>query len=153
MHRLLDADPVFELHRGGKMEIRSTVPLPAATTSSLAYTPGVAQVSEAIAADPALAARLHLGGPTSSPSSPTAPPSSGWATSARAAAMPVMEGKAVLFKQFGGVDAVPICLDTQDTDEIVATVERAGAVVRRHQPGGHQRAALLRDRAAAGARR
>jgi malate dehydrogenase (oxaloacetate-decarboxylating) len=116
-------DPVFELHRGGKMEIASTVALDGRDALSMAYTPGVARVCEAIAADPLLVddytwvshvvavvtdgtAVLGLGdiGPK--------------------AAMPVMEGKAVLFKQFGGVDAVPICLDTTDTDEIVETVAR-----------------------------
>jgi malate dehydrogenase (oxaloacetate-decarboxylating) len=116
-------DPVFDLHVGGKMEIASTVALDGAADLSMAYTPGVARVCEAIAADPDLVndytwvsntvavvtdgtAVLGLGdiGPS--------------------AAMPVMEGKAVLFKQFGGVDAVPICLDTRDTDEIVETVVR-----------------------------
>ncbi|MFD1085758.1 NAD(P)-dependent malic enzyme [Micromonospora andamanensis] len=115
------ADPVFQLHRGGKMAVVSTVPLTSRDDLSLAYTPGVARVCEAIAADPALAhdytwasravavvtdgsAVLGLGniGPS--------------------AALPVMEGKAVLFKQFGGVDAVPVCLATQDVDEIVAVV-------------------------------
>ena len=57
-----------------------------------------------------------------------------------AAAMPVMEGKAVLFKQFGGVDAVPICLDTTDTDEIVETVVRLAPSFGGHQPRGHLRA-------------
>ena len=116
-------DPVFDLHVGGKMEIRSTVPLAGRDDLSMAYTPGVARVCEAIAADPALhdeytwvantvaivtdgSAVLGLGniGPRAS--------------------MPVMEGKAVLFKAFGGVDAVPITLDTQDSDEIVETVVR-----------------------------
>ncbi|MEG3636909.1 NAD(P)-dependent malic enzyme [Micromonospora palythoicola] len=115
------ADPVFDLHRGGKMAVVSTVPLTSRDDLSLAYTPGVARVCEAIAADPTLAhdytwasravavvtdgsAVLGLGniGPS--------------------AALPVMEGKAVLFKQFGGVDAVPVCLATQDVDEIVAVV-------------------------------
>jgi malate dehydrogenase (oxaloacetate-decarboxylating) len=116
-------DPVFDLHVGGKMEVASTVSLTGPDELSMAYTPGVARVCEAIAADPSLSydytwvantvaivtdgtAVLGLGdiGPT--------------------AAMPVMEGKAVLFKQFGGVDGVPICLDTTDTDEIVETVAR-----------------------------
>jgi malate dehydrogenase (oxaloacetate-decarboxylating) len=116
-------DPVFDLHVGGKMAIVSTVALEGRDDLSMAYTPGVARVCEAIAAEPALAddytwvsntvavvtdgtAVLGLGdiGPS--------------------AAMPVMEGKAVLFKQFAGVDAVPICLDTKDTDEIVETVAR-----------------------------
>ncbi len=114
-------DPVFDLHVGGKMEVASTVSLSGPDDLSLAYTPGVARVCQAIAEDPSLAddytwvsntvaivtdgtAVLGLGdiGPR--------------------AAMPVMEGKAVLFKQFGGVDAVPICLDTTDPDEIVETV-------------------------------
>ena len=116
-------DPVFALHRGGKMEIASSVPLADAHDLSLAYTPGVALVCEAIAADKELAheytwvsntgavindgnAVLGLGdiGPD--------------------AAMPVMEGKAILFKQFGGVDAIPVALDTKDTDEIVETIIR-----------------------------
>jgi malate dehydrogenase (oxaloacetate-decarboxylating) len=116
-------DPVFALHVGGKMEIASRVALAGPDELSMAYTPGVARVCEAIAADPALSddftwvpntvavvtdgtAVLGLGdiGPR--------------------AAMPVMEGKAVLFKQFGGVDAIPICLDTVDVDEIVETVVR-----------------------------
>src|ERR1700710_2055513 len=116
-------DPVFALHAGGKMEIASRVALNGPDELSLAYTPGVARVCEAIAAEPDLAddytwvsntvaivtdgtAVLGLGdiGPR--------------------AAMPVMEGKAVLFKQFGGVDAVPICLGTTDVEEIIATVAR-----------------------------
>jgi malate dehydrogenase (oxaloacetate-decarboxylating) len=114
-------EPVFELHRGGKMAITATVPLTTREDLSLAYTPGVAEVCRAIAEDESLvntytwvantvavvtdgSAVLGLGniGPR--------------------AAMPVMEGKAVLFKQFGGVDAVPVCLATQDIDEIVSVV-------------------------------
>ncbi len=118
-----DADPAFALHRGGKVEVVSTVPLETRDDLSLAYTPGVARVCTAIAADPELAfdytwksrvvavvtdgtAVLGLGdiGPV--------------------AALPVMEGKALLFKHFGGIDAVPICLDTTDVDELVDTVAR-----------------------------
>ncbi|MCW6006704.1 NADP-dependent malic enzyme [Micromonospora sp. CPCC 205371] len=114
-------EPVFELHRGGKMAVASTVPLTSREDLSLAYTPGVARVCEAIAAEPALAADYTWIGHT------VAVVTDGSAVlglgniGARAA-MPVMEGKAVLFKQFGGVDAVPICLDTQDVDEIVSVV-------------------------------
>jgi malate dehydrogenase (oxaloacetate-decarboxylating) len=114
-------DPTFVIHRGGKMEIAPTIALSSRDDLSRAYTPGVAEVSLAIADDPSLADTYT------------------WASRAVAvvtdgsavlglgnigprAAMPVMEGKAVLFKSFAGVDAVPICLDTQDTDEIVATV-------------------------------
>jgi malate dehydrogenase (oxaloacetate-decarboxylating) len=115
------ADPVFELHRGGKMVVQSTVPLSTREDLSLAYTPGVALVCEAIAADPALAEEYTWVGHT------VAVVTDGSAVLGLGnigprAAMPVMEGKAVLFKQFGGVDAVPVCLDTQDTDEIVRTV-------------------------------
>jgi malate dehydrogenase (oxaloacetate-decarboxylating) len=116
-------DPVFDLHVGGKMAITSTVALTDADDLSMAYTPGVARVCEAIAADPALADDYTW------VSNTVAVVTDGTAVLGLgdigpAAAMPVMEGKAVLFKQFGGVDAVPICLDTQDTDEIVDTVAR-----------------------------
>jgi malate dehydrogenase (oxaloacetate-decarboxylating) len=116
-------DPVFELHVGGKMEIASTVALVGPDDLSMAYTPGVARVCEAIAADPALVDDYTW------VSNTVAVVTDGTAVLGLgdigpAAAMPVMEGKAVLFKQFGGVDAVPICLATQDTDEIVETVAR-----------------------------
>ena len=116
-------DPVFPLHHGGKIEIRPTVRIRDNEGLSLAYTPGVAKVSQAIAADESLAydytwksntvlvvtdgtAVLGLGdiGPL--------------------AALPVMEGKALLFKEFANVDAVPICLSCSDVDEIVETVVR-----------------------------
>jgi malate dehydrogenase (oxaloacetate-decarboxylating) len=115
-------DPVFARHRGGKMAVTSTVPLASREDLSLAYTPGVARVCEAIAADPALTRDYTWVGHT------VAVVTDGSAVLGLGnigprAAMPVMEGKAVLFKQFGGVDAVPICLDTQDTDEIIAVVK------------------------------
>ncbi|AJE82396.1 malate dehydrogenase [Streptomyces albus] len=118
-----DFDPAFALHRGGKMAVQATVPVRDKDDLSLAYTPGVAKVCTAIAEKPELVhdytwksqvvavvtdgtAVLGLGdiGPEAS--------------------LPVMEGKAILFKQFGGVDAVPIALDTKDTDEIIDTVAR-----------------------------
>ncbi|WP_028569475.1 NADP-dependent malic enzyme [Salinispora tropica] len=115
------ADPVFRLHRGGKLAVASTVPLTSREDLSLAYTPGVAQVCAAIAAEPRLADDYTWAGHT------VAVVTDGSAVLGLGnigphAAMPVMEGKAVLFKQFGGVDAVPICLNTQDVDEIVAAV-------------------------------
>lgn len=116
-------DPAFALHRGGKMAVQATVPVRNRDDLSLAYTPGVAKVCSAIAEKPELvhdytwksqvvavvtdgSAVLGLGdiGPEAS--------------------LPVMEGKAILFKQFGGVDAVPIALDCRDVDEIVETVAR-----------------------------
>ncbi|MFD7698952.1 NADP-dependent malic enzyme [Streptomyces caelestis] len=116
-------DPAFALHRGGKMAVQATVPIRDKDDLSLAYTPGVAKVCSAIAEQPDLVhdytwksqvvavvtdgtAVLGLGdiGPEAS--------------------LPVMEGKAILFKQFGGVDAVPIALDCTGVDEIVETVVR-----------------------------
>jgi len=116
-------DPAFPLHRGGKIEVRPAVRIRDAEGLALAYTPGVARVSSAIAAEPELAydytwkantvlvvtdgtAVLGLGdiGPV--------------------AALPVMEGKALLFKEFAGVDAVPICLDCTKTDDVIETIVR-----------------------------
>jgi malate dehydrogenase (oxaloacetate-decarboxylating) len=118
-----DHDPVFALHRGGKMEIRSTVPVEDREDLSMAYTPGVARVCTAIAENPELFADY-----TWTPNV-VAVVTDGTAVLGLGdigphAAMPVMEGKAVLFKRFGGVDAVPICLDTTDVDELVETVAR-----------------------------
>jgi malate dehydrogenase (oxaloacetate-decarboxylating) len=116
-------DPVFELHRGGKMQIASTVSLNGSADLSMAYTPGVARVCEAIAADPGLARDYTwVSNTVAIVTDGTAV--LGLGDIGPSAAMPVMEGKAVLFKQFGGVDAIPICLDTTDTDEIVETVAR-----------------------------
>ncbi|GAA2092255.1 NADP-dependent malic enzyme [Aeromicrobium tamlense] len=118
-----DDDPVFSLHRGGKMEVTSTVPVGNADDLSLAYTPGVAKVCEAIAADPEVAHQYTwVGNTVAVITDGTAV--LGLGDIGPAAAMPVMEGKAILFKQFGGVDAMPIALDTTDTDEIVETIVR-----------------------------
>ena len=118
---MIDDDPVFALHRGGKMAVQSTVALASREDLALAYTPGVARVCEAIAENPDLARDYTWTGHT------VAVVTDGSAVLGLGnigprAAMPVMEGKAVLFKQFGGIDAVPICLDTQDTEAIIATV-------------------------------
>lgn len=116
-------DPVFALHRGGKMQVAATVPLRDADDLSLSYTPGVARVCEAIHADPEVAHEYTW------VSNTVAVVTDGTAVLGLgdigpAASMPVMEGKAILFKQFGGVDAIPIALDTTDVDEIVDTIAR-----------------------------
>lgn len=114
-------DPVFDLHRGGKLAVVATVPLDDRDDLSLAYTPGVARVCEAIAADRSLADTYtwvsHVVAVVTDGSAVL-----GLGNIGPRAALPVMEGKAALFKRFAGVDAVPVCLDTQDTDEIVAAV-------------------------------
>ena len=116
-------DPVFDLHVAGKMEVRSTVALAGADDLSLAYTPGVARVCEAIAADPSMTQHYTwVPNVVAVVSDGTAV--LGLGDIGPAAAMPVMEGKAVLFKQFGNVDAVPICLATTDVEEIIETVVR-----------------------------
>src|SRR5689334_6287845 len=118
-----DGDPVFDLHVGGKMEIRSTVPLAGRDDLSMAYTPGVARVCEAIAEEPALHDE-YTWVPNTVAVVTDGSAVLGLGNIGPRASMPVMEGKAVLFKIFGGVDAVPITLDTQDSDEIVETVVR-----------------------------
>ncbi len=105
------------------MQTVSTVELAGPDELSLAYTPGVALVCEAIAADPTMTQHYTwVPNVVAVVSDGTAV--LGLGDIGPAAAMPVMEGKAVLFKQFGGVDAVPICLDTTDTEEIIETVVR-----------------------------
>jgi len=117
------SDPAFVLHEGGKIGIGLTVPLRDRDDLSLAYTPGVARVCTAIAREPELADDYTWRSNT------VAVVTDGTAVLGLgdigpAAALPVMEGKAALFKQFGGVDAVPICLDCTGIDEIVETVVR-----------------------------
>jgi malate dehydrogenase (oxaloacetate-decarboxylating) len=116
-------DPVFRAHEGGKLGVHATAPLRDAADLALIYTPGVAQVSLAIAEDPTLAARY------TSRSNTVAVVSDGTAVLGLGdigplAAMPVMEGKAVLFKHFADVDAVPVCMETGTVDEIVEAVAR-----------------------------
>ena len=116
------SDPTFLMHLGGKIEVVSKVPLKTRADLSMAYTPGVARVCEAIAKDPEKAFTLTIKKNT------VAVVSDGTAVLGLgdigpAAAMPVMEGKAMLFKEFAGVDAFPICLSTKDPDEIVRIVK------------------------------
>ncbi|MBM7509819.1 malate dehydrogenase (oxaloacetate-decarboxylating) [Nocardioides salarius] len=118
-----EGDPVFDLHLGGKMRVAATAPLKDAADLSLAYTPGVALVCEAIAADPSMT-QHYTWVPNTVAVISDGTAVLGLGDIGPSAAMPVMEGKAVLFKQFGGVDAVPICLDTTDTEQIIETVAR-----------------------------
>jgi malate dehydrogenase (oxaloacetate-decarboxylating) len=122
--RVVDTtDRTFLLHVGGKIELRNKHPLRTRDDLSMAYTPGVARVCMAIAADRDKAFQYTIKRNT------VAVVSDGTAVLGLGdigpeAAMPVMEGKAMLFKEFAGVDAFPICLDTKDADEIVETVRR-----------------------------
>ncbi len=116
------SDRTFLMHLGGKIEILSKMPLKTRSDLSMAYTPGVARVCEAIAKDPEKAFTLTIKKNT------VAVISDGTAVLGLgdigpAAAMPVMEGKCQLFKEFGGVDAFPICLNTKDPHEIVQTIK------------------------------
>ena len=125
VHRV--SDRTFLLHLRGKLEVRSTVPLRTRDDLSMAYTPGVARVCRAIAETPDDARRLTIKGNT------VAIVTDGSAVLGLgdigpAASLPVMEGKAALFKRFAGIDAWPVCLDTKDPDEIVRTVEAIAPV-------------------------
>ena len=115
------SDQVFLLHLGGKISIRNKVPLTNRETLSMAYTPGVARVCSAIAEQRSKAWNLTIKGNS------VAVVSDGSAVLGLGnigpeAAMPVMEGKAMLFKEFANIDAYPICLATQDTEKIIETV-------------------------------
>ena len=116
------SDRTFLLHLGGKLEVQSKVPLKTRDDLSRAYTPGVARICNAIANDKSDARRLTIKRNT------VAVVTDGSAVLGLGnigpeAALPVMEGKAALFKRFAEVDAWPVCLDTQDVDEIVRTVQ------------------------------
>lgn len=116
-------DDTFEAHEGGKLEIHSRVELRTTDELSRAYTPGVARVCNAIAADESLAYRYTM------KSNTIAVVSDGSAVLGLGdigpkAALPVMEGKAVLFKEFAQINAVPLCLATQDTEEIITAVKQ-----------------------------
>jgi malate dehydrogenase (oxaloacetate-decarboxylating) len=114
-------DRTFRMHVGGKIEMRNKAPVKTRDDLSMAYTPGVARVCQAIADDPDKAFQYTI------KRNSVAVVSDGSAVLGMgdigpAAAMPVMEGKAMLFKEFAGVDGYPICLDTKDPDEIVSIV-------------------------------
>ncbi|RAS64181.1 malate dehydrogenase (oxaloacetate-decarboxylating) [Lentzea atacamensis] len=116
------SDRTFLVHLGGKIEISSKVPLRNRDDLSRAYTPGVARVCEAIAKNPDDARRLTIKRNTVAVVTDGSAVL-GLGNLGPAAALPVMEGKAALFKKFAGVDAWPVCLDTQDTEEIIRAVE------------------------------
>ncbi len=116
------SDRTFLMHLGGKIEVVPRMPVKTRDDLSMAYTPGVARVSRAIADDPdkvwALTTKQHMVAVVTDGSAVL-----GLGDIGPAAALPVMEGKAMLFKEFGGIDAFPLCLDTQDPDEIVMIVK------------------------------
>jgi len=116
------SDRTFLLHLGGKLAVESKVALRTRDDLSRAYTPGVARVCQAIAANPADARRLTIKRNTVAVVTDGSAVL-GLGNLGAAAALPVMEGKAALFKRFAGVDAWPVCLDTQDTEEIIRTVQ------------------------------
>lgn len=116
------SDRTFLLHLGGKIEIASKVPLKTRDDLSRAYTPGVARICQAIVDDPADARRLTIKRNTVAVVTDGSAVL-GLGNIGPSAALPVMEGKAALFKRFADVDAWPVCLDTQDVDEIVRTVQ------------------------------
>jgi malate dehydrogenase (oxaloacetate-decarboxylating) len=122
-HLVIDDEEIFAAHHGGKLNIELKSPLDTQRALSIAYTPGVAQVSRAIAADHTLAARYTWANRL------VAVVSDGTAVLGLgdigpAASLPVMEGKAALFKTFGGLNSIPIVLDTKDPDEIIETLIR-----------------------------
>jgi malate dehydrogenase (oxaloacetate-decarboxylating) len=116
------SDRTFLLHLGGKLEINSKVPLKTRDDLSRAYTPGVARICQAIVEDPSDVRRLTMKRNTVAVVTDGSAVL-GLGNIGPSAALPVMEGKAVLFKRFADIDAWPVCLDTQDVDEIVRTVQ------------------------------
>lgn len=121
------SDPLFLMHLGGKIEVNLRVPLKTRSDLSMAYTPGVARISMAVHDDPSSVWTLTIKRNT------VAVVTDGTAVLGLGdigpeAALPVMEGKAMLFKEFGGVDAWPICLATKDPDEIVRCVKAIAPV-------------------------
>ncbi len=121
------SDRTFDLHQGGKIRIASKIPLQNRGDLAMAYTPGVGRICTAIAQDPDQVHRLTI------KSNTVAIVTDGSAVLGLgnigpAAALPVMEGKAMLFREFGNVDAFPICLDTQDPAAIVETVKHLAPV-------------------------
>ncbi|HSI94180.1 MAG TPA: NAD-dependent malic enzyme [Jiangellaceae bacterium] len=121
------SDRTFLVHLGGKLEVKSKVPIRNRDDLSLVYTPGVARICMAIVENPEDARRLTIKRNTVAVVTDGSAVL-GLGNIGATAALPVMEGKAALFKRFGDIDAFPICLDTQDTDEIVTIVKAIAPV-------------------------
>lgn len=121
------SDRTFALHQGGKIQIESKLPLKSQSDLAMAYTPGVGRICRAIATEPEKVFSLTVKG------NMVAVVTDGSAVLGLGnlgaeAALPVMEGKALLFKEFAGIDAFPICLATQDPEEIIETVKNIAPV-------------------------
>jgi len=126
--RVIDVyDRTFNLHRGGKISVISKISLKRQSDLAMAYTPGVARICTAIANDPQQVYNLTIKNNTVAIVTDGSAVL-GLGNLGPAAALPVMEGKAMLFKEFAGIDAFPICLNTQDTDEIIRTVQNIAPV-------------------------
>lgn len=121
------SDRTFDLHQGGKIRIESKLPLKSQSDLAMAYTPGVGRICRAIATDPErvfdLTVKSNMVAVITDGSAVL-----GLGNLGAEAALPVMEGKALLFKEFAGIDAFPLCLATQDTEEIIATVKQIAPV-------------------------
>lgn len=120
-------DRTFNLHRGGKISIVSKIPLNSLADLAMAYTPGVGRICTAIAQEPEQVHNLTIKQNTVAIVTDGSAVL-GLGNLGPAAALPVMEGKAMLFKEFAGIDAFPICLATQDTNTIVETVKQIAPV-------------------------
>ncbi|MEC4815043.1 MAG: malic enzyme-like NAD(P)-binding protein [Scytonema sp. PMC 1069.18] len=120
-------DRTFNLHRGGKISISSRIPLKSVSDLAMAYTPGVGRVSSAIAQNPEEIYNLTIKQNTVAIVTDGSAVL-GLGNLGPGGALPVMEGKAMLFKEFAGIDAFPICLATQDTDKIIETVKNIAPV-------------------------
>jgi len=120
-------DDTFEVHKGGKLEVISRAAMNTTDELARVYTPGVARVCTAIESDPDLVYKYTMKANTVAIVSDGSAVL-GLGNIGAAAALPVMEGKAMLFKQFAGINGFPICLNTQDTEEIIATVKNIAPV-------------------------
>ncbi len=144
---MTNSEKALQMHEqwNGKLETAAKAHVNSREDLAIAYTPGVAEPCKVIAEDPEAAYKYTIKSNTIAVVSDGSAVL-GLGNIGALAAMPVMEGKAVLFKEFGGVNAVPICLDTQDTEEIIKTVVQHCTRIWRHQSGRYFCPALFRDR-------